>query len=59
MMSYITDEMLDTVGVAGAPAEVGAKLRERNRFADRTSLVVYNETGDPNAVSHVMQAARG
>jgi probable F420-dependent oxidoreductase len=58
MMGYIDDEMLDTVGVAGTPAEVGAKLRDRNRFADRTSLVVYNETGDPNAVLEVMRAAR-
>ncbi len=58
MMSYITDEMLDVIGVSGAPSEVGVKLRERNRFADRTSLVVYNETGDASAVGEVMRAAR-
>lgn len=59
MMSYITDEMLDVIGVAGTPTEAGAKLRERNRFADRTSLIIYNETGDANAVTHLIQAARG
>ena len=58
MMSYITDEMLDVIGVVGTPAEAGAKLRKRNRFADRTSLIVYNETGDPDAVTQLIQAAR-
>ena len=58
MMAYITDEMLDVIGVCGAPAEVGAALRARNGFADRTSLVVYNETGDDDAVTEVMRVAR-
>ncbi len=58
MMGYITDEMLDVIGVVGTPAEAGAKLRERNRFADRTSLIVYNETGEPDAVTQLIQSAR-
>lgn len=58
MMGYIGDDLLDAVGVCGSPDEVGRKLAERNRFADRTSLIVYNETGDPDAVQTVMRAAR-
>lgn len=58
MMGYIPDELLDAVGVAGTPEEVGTALGTRNRFADRTSLIVYNETGDPDAVRTVMRAAR-
>jgi probable F420-dependent oxidoreductase len=58
MMSYIGDDMLDAVGVAGSPEEVGFKLKVRNGFADRTSLIVYNETGDADAVQAVMRAAR-
>lgn len=58
MMSHITDEMFDKVGVSGSPAEVGAKLRQRVAFADRTSLVIYNETGDPDAVTDLVRAAK-
>jgi len=58
MMGYISDEILDAVGVCGRPSEVGARLRERNRFADRTSLIVYNETGDPDAVVDVIRDAK-
>jgi probable F420-dependent oxidoreductase len=58
MMAHISDEMLDVIGVCGTPGAVGAALRERNRFADRTSLIVYNETGDPDAVAEVIRSAR-
>ncbi len=59
MMSYIDDDLLDAVGVCGNPDQVGRRLADRNRFADRTSLIVYNETGDPDAVQAVMRVARG
>jgi probable F420-dependent oxidoreductase len=49
MMALVSDEMLDVVGVSGTPAAAGRRLRERNAFAERTSLVVYNET-EPDAV---------
>ena len=50
--------MLDTIGVSGTPAEVGRRLRARNDFADRTSLVLYNET-EPDAVTDVVRGLRG
>jgi probable F420-dependent oxidoreductase len=55
MIALVTDDMLDTIGVCGRPAEVGRKLRERNAWADRTSLVLYNET-EPDAVVDLVRA---
>ena len=46
--------MLDTIAVCGKPGEVGAKLRERNRFAARTSVILYNEAGR-DAVSDIVR----
>jgi probable F420-dependent oxidoreductase len=54
MTQLITDEMLDTVGVSGTPAAAGRALRARNAFADRTSLIVYNES-DPDAVADIVR----
>jgi probable F420-dependent oxidoreductase len=60
MMKLVSDDMLDQIGVAGTPAEVGARLAARNRgFADRTMLTVYDETGDPDAIVDVIGALRG
>jgi len=58
MMGHVGDDILDVVGVCGSPTEAGHLLRERNRFADRTSLIVYDETGDGDAVAEVLRAAR-
>jgi probable F420-dependent oxidoreductase len=58
MMALITDDMLDVVGVSGTPAQVARRLRERNDFADRTNLVLYNET-EPEAVVDVVRGVRG
>ncbi len=58
MIALVTDDMLDTVGVCGGPAEAGRKLRERNAWADRTSLVLYNET-EPDAVVDLVRAFKG
>jgi hypothetical protein len=55
MMALVSDEMLDVIGVSGRPAEAGRKLRERNAWADRTSLVLYNET-EPGAVADLVRA---
>ena len=44
-----------SVGVSGRPAEVGRRLRARNAWADRTSLVLYNETA-PEAVADLVRA---
>ena len=55
MIALVTDDMLDTIGVSGRPAEVGSRLRARNAWADRTSLVLYNET-EPEAVSDLVRA---
>jgi probable F420-dependent oxidoreductase len=57
MMEKITDEMLDVVGVSGTPAQVAARLAKRNDFADRTSLVLYNET-EPEAVVDIVRGIR-
>ncbi|MDX2166313.1 MAG: TIGR03617 family F420-dependent LLM class oxidoreductase [Deltaproteobacteria bacterium] len=58
MVGLVTDEMLDVVGVSGTPAAVGRALRARNEFAERTSLVLYNET-DPEAVAEIVAAFKG
>ena len=44
MMGLISDELFDEIAVSGTPDQVAAKLRARNTFADRTTLVLYNET---------------
>jgi probable F420-dependent oxidoreductase len=60
MMSLIDDDMLDAIGVSGTPAEVGRKLLERNApYADRTMLTLYDETGDPDAITDVVEALHG
>jgi probable F420-dependent oxidoreductase len=59
MMGLVTDDMLDAIGVSGTPAEVGAKLVARNGgLADRTMLTLYDETGDPDAITEVARAIR-
>ncbi len=55
MVGLVTDEMLDVVGVSGTPSAAGRALRARNGFAERTSLVLYNET-DPDAVADIVTA---
>jgi probable F420-dependent oxidoreductase len=55
MIALVTDEMLDVIGVSGTPAAAGRALRARNAWADRTSLVVYNET-EPDAVADLVRA---
>jgi len=59
MMGLITDEILDEVGVSGTPARIGAQLVARNAsFADRTMLTMYDETGDPEAITDLVRVVR-
>jgi len=59
MVGLITDDMLDTIGVSGSPAEIGRRLVERNQpWAQRTMLNLYDETGDPDAVADLIRAMR-
>jgi probable F420-dependent oxidoreductase len=53
MTQLITDEMLDVIGVSGTPNAAGRALRRRNAFAERTSLILYNET-EPDAVADLV-----
>ena len=55
MMGRIDDALFDAIAVSGTPAQVAARLRERNAFADRTTLMLYNET-EPEAVVDVVRA---
>jgi probable F420-dependent oxidoreductase len=55
MMALITDDMLDAIGVSGTPAAAARALRTRNAFADRTSLVLYNEA-EPDTVVDLVRA---
>jgi len=55
MIAFVSDEMLDVIGVSGTPAQVADRLRTRNDFASRTSLVLYDESGDRDAVAEVVR----
>jgi probable F420-dependent oxidoreductase len=58
MMKLIDDALFDLIAVSGTPAEVGAKLRARNAgFAARSTLMLYDETGDAEAVRDVIRSA--
>jgi probable F420-dependent oxidoreductase len=58
MAGLVDDALFDAIAVSGTPAEVGRRLRERNAaFADRTTLMLYDETGDPEAVVDLLRAA--
>ena len=58
MPALITDEIVDAIGVCGSPSEVGKKLRARNEFAERTTMILYNET-DPDAVEDIIRDLKG
>jgi probable F420-dependent oxidoreductase len=57
MLGEIDDALLDLVAVSGSPAQVARRLRERNDFAQRTALVLYNEAA-PEAVADLVSALR-
>lgn len=58
MSAEIDDELLDLLTISGTPAQAAALLLARNgAFADRTTPVLYNETGDPEAIRELLQRA--
>ncbi len=58
MIKLIDDALFDHIAVSGTPAEVGRQLAARNAgFAARTTLMLYDETGDAEAVREVIAAA--
>jgi probable F420-dependent oxidoreductase len=58
MGERIDDTLFDVLAVSGTPAQVGAALARRNDFADRSTLMLYNQT-EPDAVVDVVRAASG
>jgi probable F420-dependent oxidoreductase len=58
MIGFVTDDMVDAIGVSGTPSQVATRVRARNDFADRTTLVLYNET-DPEAVTDIVRGIKG
>jgi hypothetical protein len=59
MVGLIDDALFDQVAVSGTPPEVALKLRTRNRFADRSTLMLYNETTPEAVVDVVRELAAG
>jgi probable F420-dependent oxidoreductase len=58
MAGLVDDALFEAIAVSGTPAEAGRRLRARNAdFADRTTLMLYDETGDPDAVADLLRAA--
>lgn len=58
MITRIDDDLFDVLAVSGTPAEAGRLLRRRNdSFADRTTLMLYNET-EPEAPADLIRAAK-
>ena len=58
MSEKIDDDLVDLLCVSGTPSEVGAKLKERNQFADRSTMMFYGAPPDPDAVADTVKAAR-
>jgi probable F420-dependent oxidoreductase len=59
MMGLVDDALFDQIAVSGTPAQVARKLRARNGFADRTTLMLYNETLPEAVVDVVRELAAG
>ena len=58
MTEKIDDDLVDLLCVSGTPAEVGAKLKDRNQFADRSTMMFYGAPPDPDAIADTVKAAR-
>jgi len=59
MTDRIDDDLIDLLTVSGTPDQVGAQLRARNDFADRTTMMFYGAPSDPDAIEATVAAARG
>ena len=57
MTEKIDDDLVDLLCVSGTPAEVGAKLKDRNQFADRSTMMFYGAPPDPDAIADTVKAA--
>jgi probable F420-dependent oxidoreductase len=57
MVGFITDDMLDAIGVSGTPGQVATRVRERHDFADRMTMMLYNEA-DPDAVEDIVRGVK-
>jgi probable F420-dependent oxidoreductase len=57
MIDRIDDALFDALAVSGTPAQVAAQLAARNGFADRTTLMLYDEAG-AGAVEELLRALR-
>jgi probable F420-dependent oxidoreductase len=57
MAELVDDALFDALAVSGTPAQVAARLAARNTFADRTTLMLYDEAG-PGAVEDVVRSLR-
>ncbi len=58
MSGLVDDALFDRIAVSGTSAEAGRRLRARNAaFADRTTLMLYDETGDRDAVVELLREA--
>ena len=58
MTDRIDDELIDLLVVSGTPDQVGERLRARNDFADRSTMMFYGAPEDPDAVAATIEAAR-
>ena len=59
MADRIDDDLLDVLAVSGSPAEVGARMAERNRFADRSTMMFYGPTPSRDSIVEALAAMRG
>jgi probable F420-dependent oxidoreductase len=57
MTGLVSDDLFDEIATSGTPDQVARKLRDRNTFADRTTLILYNETSPEAAVDLVRELA--
>jgi alkanesulfonate monooxygenase SsuD/methylene tetrahydromethanopterin reductase-like flavin-dependent oxidoreductase (luciferase family) len=57
MTGLVSDALFEEIAVSGTADQVAAKLRARNAFADRTTLVLYNEASPDAAVELVRKLA--
>ena len=58
MTQIIDDDLIDLLCISGTPSEVGTKLRERNSFADRSTMMFYGPPPDIDAIQETIVAAQ-
>ena len=58
MAGRIDDDLCDLIVVSGSPAQVGRALAERNRFADRSTMMFYGAAPSDDSIAEAVAAAR-